>query len=323
MADLLGRIVSISSSLSADPAFSSANFLFRNGSIMTVDTQVINLQELRQSFTNSGNAVGRQLVRFNPGFVLMGPGGVMPTTNPEFRLGHYFRMCGMQETSLSSSSSLRYKFRSSNFESGFVNVQYQDLLGTSSIITKATKVQGTCVIAGSAGQVITVDPTLTGSISQQPTRQTAVTPTMPTGGNLSRTMQTEAATIAGLTGGLTQTIKWKSFSIDFGIDIQEDLDANSTDGFYGVLIGGRSPIMQMVINLDSTDGPKFYTDLDAGTIHTWTWTHGNAASNRFHFQVRGQLNNVTIAEDATQRTAQLDYALVATTEEDELQITLS
>lgn len=348
MSTMLSRIVAVSGEVSttypntSDPDFSSAIHNFRNTTPVQVDTVQTNLQELRSSFTQSNIAIGRQLFRFTPGFVAM---SYDPTTAAEqsgFRLGKFLKMCGMVETTPDgSSSSLRYKFTSSGFNNGFVNAGFNDSGSNSAVVYKMQGVYGTATLAGSAGQVITVDPTLTGVILSSSTTPTfdpnpqvvspQISEALPASGNTAQTMKSEglsittsAGTAAG--GAPNPALKFKSFSLDLGIDVQEDLDANAEDALGGLIIAGRNPTLNLTVEMNSEGAgsvENMYADLKSGYQQAISWTHGDAEGKWIAFSMTGKLQNVTQADDVGLRTLQLQYLLTNDTDENELSITFS
>lgn len=345
MASYLSRIVAVSCAVNTtgtygggtSPAMSSCIHQFRNTTPIQMDTDLVNLQELRQSMSKSSDAVGRQLYRLTPGLVAIGIGNAtsaIPGTveSPKFRLGRILRMCGMSESASSGSSSLTYTFRSSGFEDGLIEVQRADV-GSTALLYKLKGVYGTFTMAGSAGQVITIDPTLTGVISAQPavgTAQTITSSHFQTAGNTSQTMKQEGLSITTSSGATTSptpsapnaAIKFKSFSLDAGIDVQEDKDANATDALFGLLIAGRSPTLQLTVGMDSSIVSQFYTDLNSGFNQTISFTHGTAVGKRMQVIAKGQLSNVTMADDVGLVTLQLQYNLAVGTDSDDSELTI-
>lgn len=340
MASHLSRIVAVSVAVNTSgtygggttPGMSSCIHQFRNTTPMALDTTVVNLQELRGSFSKTADAVGRQLYRLTPGLVAIGIGNATnapgPVESPKFRLGKILRMCGMSESASNvSSSSLTYTFRSSGFEDGLIECQLADV-GTQALLYKMKGVFGTFTMAGSAGQVITVDPTLTGTISAQPAIVTAIAPSalpFQTSGNTAQTMKSEALSVTTgdatvLAGG--SALKFKSFSLDAGIDVQEDTDANATDALYGLLIAGRTPTLQLTVGCDSANATKFYDDVNTGAIQTITFLHGNSVGKYMRVTMKGQLSQVTQADDVGLRTLQLTYNLAVGTGADESELSI-
>jgi hypothetical protein len=344
MAGYLSRIVAVSVGINTtgtylggtSPNMSSCIHQFRNTTPMALDTNSVNLQELRGSMSKSSDAVGRQLYRLTPGLCAMGIGSAtfLPgTTNtPKFRLGKILRMCGMSESASDGQSSLRYSFRSTGFEDGLIECQLADT-GSTALLYKMYGVFGTFTMAGSAGQVITIDPTLTGRISAQPAVVTAIPaaslPFAPAG-NTAQTMKSENLSIT--TGDATVlsaagagAVKFKSFSLDVGVDVQEDPDANAADALYGLLIAGRSPTLQLTIGADSASIAKFHADLNSGAIETISFLHGSGVGKYMQVTMTGQLTGVVIADDVGLRTLQLTYNLAVGTnlDETELYITFS
>jgi hypothetical protein len=340
MANMLSRLVAVSVEVNtgsyngptSNPTFSnfsSGIHQFRNTSPASIDTNSVDLQELRQSFSQTADAIGRQLVKLTPGLVVMGAGtaaNAYAATSGAgtFRLGRVLRMCGMSESAgvTGGSSSLTYTFRSTGFEDGLVECQYSDI-STQAIRYRMKGVFGTFTMSGSAGQVITCDPTLTGLVvTGTPSLVTAVTPALPT--NLAETMKSEGMTITGtaLNGGSAYTPKFKSFQLDAALDIQEDPDANGADAIAGLVIAGRKPSLQIVIGADSARVSEFYTDLKNAAIHTVTWTHGTTAGRFCKFTVKGQLKNVTSQDDAGLRTLQLQYDMAIGSGADDSELTI-
>lgn len=327
MADMLERTVAFSGILedsynggpaAETTAFTSSNFLFRNTGIHQIQTDQVDLDELRSSFTKTGFATGRQLQVLTPGFVLMGFGSFAEINN--YRLGRIFQMCGMAETTVGVSS-LRYRFVSSGFTSGACAVHENAVSGNGLLYT-ATGVYGTLTMAGSAGQVITVDPTLTG-LYAAPVSQAVPTPTNPPDGNTSQTMKSEGLSIA-INGGSTITdAAFKSFSLDFGIDIQENKDANAADALAGLLITNRNPRLTVVVGLQSNNAVEYFLNLKTGSDdrHTITFTHGDVYGKRVKFTCIGQLEDLPKAGDAGLRTVSLTYKLIEP-DDDEQELTI-
>lgn len=338
----LSRIVAMSVAVNTSgtyaggtsPNMSSCIHQFRNTTPIQIDTDLVNLQELRQSMSKTSDAVGRQLYRLTPGLVVIGIGNSTnkPGTveSPKFRLGRILRMCGMSESpSSSASSSLTYTFRSSGFEDGLIEVQRADI-GTQALKYKMKGVYGTFTMAGSAGQVITVDPTLTGLIAAAPTVTTAETITsshFQTSGNTSEVMESSGLNYTHSNGGANSipaaSIKFKSFSLDAGVDVQEDKDCNSADGLYGLLIVGRQPTMQITIGCDSGTAQSFYNDLATGFVQKFNFTHGSGEGKRMTVSAKGQLQSVTQADDVGLLTLQLQYNLAVGTDADESELTIT
>ena len=344
--NMLSRVVSVTQEVSstypaavgtssyAGTTFSSAIHQFRNTTPVAVDTNVQDLGELRETFTTTGLAVGRQLYRFTPGLVLMGIGNAtnLPgaTHSPAFRLGRYLRMCGMQQTATDNSSSLTYKFRSSGFENGFIDVCQNDTTGSSGILYRMQGTYGTLTMSGSAGNVIEVNPTLSGLVFAQPARVAALTTvTLPAAGNTAETMKSEGLSLAGVTGGTIASadIKFKSFNLDLGVDVQEDTDANSSTALAGLIIAGRQPTLQLVIAMDSARIADLYTDYRLGSIITADWTHGtsqtDARGRRCRFTATGQITGMTQGDEVGLRTVTLDMRLVNATADQELTLVFS
>lgn len=344
MANMLSRIVTTSlnintsgtyasgTEVNATPNMSSCIHQFRNTSPIAVDTTVVNLQELRQSYSKSSDAIGRQLYKFTPGIVVIGIGnsgaqapGVLTSAN--FRLGKLLRMCSMSQTADSvSSSSLTYAFRSSGFEDGVVDVQLADSVN-SAMLYRLKGVYGTFTLAGSAGQVITCDPTLTGVINVQPgLGATKVTSSacFQAAGNTAETMKAEGLSVttsAGTRTGAT-AFKFKSFSIDAGIDVQEDSDANAADALGGLIIAGRTPTMQLTVGAESTQVAEMYADLKSGFLQTIVFTHGSSVGKYMTVTAKGQLTNVVMADDVGLRTLQLTYSLAVGATSDDTELTI-
>lgn len=339
MASHLSRIVAMSVAVNStatygggtSPNMSSCIHQFRNTTPVQIDTDLVNLQELRQSMSKTSDAVGRQLYRLTPGLVCIGIGnsGANPpgtVESPKFRLGRILRMCGMSESASAGSSSLTYTFRSAGFEDGLVEVQRADI-GTQALIYKLKGVYGTFTMAGSAGQVITIDPTLTGIIAANPTVTTAQTITsahFQSAGNTSEVMESAGLAITAGSGAIgSSSLKFKSFSLDAGIDVQEDKDANSADGLYGLIIVGRQPTLQVTINCDSLTAQSFYDDLRTGFIQSLFFVHGSSVGKKMTFQAKGQLQSVTQADDVGLLTLQLQYNLAVGTGNDDSELTLT
>jgi len=317
MANMLSRVLAMSARVESsyasgtptDTSFNSGLLLFRNTTPVALDTQVVDLQELRSSMTKTGDAVGRQLYRITPGLVLMGHANSIST----FRLDPIFRMCGLAGST--SGSTRTYVFRSTGFESGVVDIAENDV-STSAISYGLKGVYGNTVIAGSAGQPVTVDPTLTG-IYTAPTLVSTVSATLPT--NTSETMKGDGLVITD-GGGAFSTAKCKSFSLDLGWPVNEDLDFNATNALAGLILGRRNPTFQLTVGLDSSRYTQWVADITAGTKHTITFTHGSAAGKYCKFTIKGQLTDLPQGDDVDLRTVQLTYNLAAATEEDELKL---
>lgn len=329
MATMLNRIVAVSYGIEGtygagtpDPAFSSCNLLFRNGNLLGVDQEVIDLSELRAGLTKSGDAIGRTLYKITPGHVLMGHAGA-PTA---FRLGRLLRMCGMQETT--NASSATYAFRSSGFESGVVKVE---LGGTdaSSITAILKGAYGNVQFAGAAGQPITIDATVTGTFAVPSYSGSSASKSLPS--NTVQTMKNVGLVVTPETGlgtdtfstPVSPTLKFKSFSLDLGMDIQEDKDANAADALFGLLLANRRPTAQIVVGLDSTLYDDFIAQMQGGLKHKVTFTHGSGTGKVCVFTWYGQITNVELQDDVGLRTAAISYNLARATDDAELSLVFS
>jgi hypothetical protein len=327
MAIQFERIISVSAgiptgggygSATGDPTSTNAIHCFRNTTPVAVDTNLVDLQELRDTFTKTnGDLSGRQLLKFTPGFVVQS----FASNAGTFRFDPIFRMCGMQKVS-SSSSSLTYQFKTfyavngatTGYNDGIVNVYMNDA-SSDSVKWRMLGTQGTFTMSGSAGQPITMDATLSGLYAAPSLVGASVTATLP--GINAEIMQTEAMTIGG------STYKFKSFSLDAGLEVQEDTDANASKGLAALVITNRKPTLQMVIGADSTNYVSFYADLTAQTERTITFLHGSAAGKFMRLVATGRLTNVTMSADVGIRTFTLDYQLTNSTGDNELKLEFS
>jgi hypothetical protein len=336
---MLSRIVAVSYGIETtygagtpDPLFSSCNLLFRNTNLLSVDQEVVDLAELRATLTKSGDAPGRTLYKANPGHVLMGHGGA-PTT---FRLGKLLRMCGMIETT--NASSATYNFRSSGFESGLAKVELA-ATDASSITALLKGVYGTAQISGAAGQPIQIDATLSGIFSTPTFAGSSAAKSLPS--NTAQTMKSATLVITPETGvgtetystpltsaGTPATPKFKSFTLDLGIDVQEDKDANAADALFGLILANRKPTAQLVVGLMSDIYDDLIAQMQQGLKHKVTFTHGSGVGKVIGFQWFGQISNVELQDDVGLRTVTISYNLATSqspvgSADQELQLTFS
>jgi hypothetical protein len=316
MATMLSRVLAMSarvetsyaSATPTDAGFLSGQLLFRQTSPFQLDTGRVDTAELKATFTKSGDASGRQLYRMTPGMVLQSHGSNIPA----YRLDPIFRMCGMNASTVSGTR--KYVFRSSGFESGVIDFQQNDT-GSSGILYGLKGVFGTMTISGSAGQLIEMNPTLTGVINTQPATAATINPSYPA--NIVETMKSEALSITDSVGAFT-TAKFKSFSLDFGWTVSEDSDANAADALGGLALTARVPTLSLVVGMDSARFATWAADLKNNFQHTITWTHGSAAGKRIKFTMTGILNDIPQGDDVGLRTNTLTYGLTSATPEAEL-----
>jgi len=290
-------------------AFSSPSYLFRNSQIVQVQTDFIDPQILKASQTPVGFAIGRQLQIFTPGMLLMGHNNAAST----YRLGKLFQVCGAAET-LVHASSVIYKPRSSGWASGAISVHEQAETGNG-VLYRAVGCRGNMVIAGSAGQLVTVDPTITG-LYAAPIAQAIPTFPVPLqpGGYIAETMKSANLLIDPLGADAAVTPYLKSFSFDFGQTISEVKDANAADGLSALRFTARQSKLQLVVGLDSAQAVTWFKNLKAGTdeYHTVSFQHGSSTpgGRKIKFVFNGQLEDVPKADDAGLRTATLTYRLM-------------
>jgi hypothetical protein len=319
MATMLSRVLAMSarvetsyaSATPTDATFASGQLLFRQTSPFQLDTARVDTAELKSTFTKSGDASGRQLYRMTPGMVLQGHDANIPA----YRLDPIFRMCGMQATT-PTAGTRKYVFRTTGLESGVIDFQQNDT-GSSGILYGLKGVFGTMTMSGSAGQLIEMNPTLTGIINTQPATAGTVTGSYPA--NIVQTMKSEALSITD-SGGPFTTAKFKSFSLDFGWTVSEDTDANAADALGGLALTARVPTLSLVVGMDSARYATWAADLKNNVQHTITWTHGSGTGKRIKFSITGILNDIPQGDDVGLRTNTLTYGLTSATAEGELSI---
>lgn len=330
----------------ATPGFTGANscaqLLWTEVNPIQINTNVLNMQVVRASFSKYPDLVGRSLYMFKPKTMLMtscggshvspdvGPstgdncGDVGEAGTPPF-FGHLLRACCAKET-VNSSSSVIYAPVSSNFSSATAYVWADGLKHI------AKGLYGTCVFVGTAGQGIELDFDMKGLYTEPTSVAIPTSTTYPADGK--KLVEKESLVIS--TGYLAPVSQGpqtpvtgpivRSFRFDMGVNIIERADMNSPFGLFGLWPTDRTPVLDLVIEVENnlgTTSPYFnpWNILTSATNQSISFTHGATAGGMSNFTFPGaQLHDVQYQDDNGVRTYALTFNLTSTTDDTEWQI---
>ena len=303
---------------------------------ISLDTQVVEKQVLRASFSKYKDLIGRQLYMVKPKTMWMnspggqnnvpdvGPGtgdfaGAAPLKGRPPFFGHLLRSCGLKET-VSLSSSVVYTPVSSNFKSTTIYV-YADQLRH-----EVLGCYGTAQIEGRAGEGLEVsfdmkgkyaDPTANGVpagiVYPQDTKEL-----------IEDASGSDSLTVSAHSGVGAAAIIVRSFRFDLGVQIVERRDFNSPDGLYGLWIIDRKPTLELVVEVDTLSVFNPWADIDDQTTHSISFAHGGATNriSTFSFSA-AQLTGLNYQDDGGIRTYQLQYSLTSVGDDQEYSVTLA
>lgn len=329
MSKMLGRIVAVSMGIETtygggtpDPLLASANLLFRNGNVLAPDRALIDLAELRDSFTKSGDVPGRGLWKLNPGYVIMGHGGAASLAT--FRLSPILKAMGFTE-SAPGTGSLRYVPRTTETpnQSAVINVEMASQ-GANAIRAQLKGGYGTYTMAAQAGGAVTLDTEFQ-ALYAAPTNPAKTSPTLPSNTaepfrNVGLVVTPEDSAGADTYTTPLSTLKFKSFNLVGGVDIQEDTDANQSDALAGLVITDRNPTLTCVYGLDDAQYDDFLLHHANGIKHKVNFVHGSGVGKRMRLTAYGQITGVDLQDDVGIRTVQVSYNLRRQVSEGELQL---
>lgn len=310
----MARIISTAMSLdariggtAATTSFDSAQLMFRDLDVSQVDTATLETNELRETMTDTGVAIGRQLRILRPGLTLQSYGS---GTAASWRLATIFRLCGLSHAVSGGTVSMR--FRSDGFESGALAFHQKPISGDG-VLHRATGVYGNCRISAQANQLVTVQPELRG-IYAAPISQATPTITLP--GNNVASFKNAGCTITPAGGGAVTPIG-KSFDIDFGWPVNEDEDFNAVTGLAGLIMGKRNPTFNLTIGLDSADVLTWANALSSGTLLTTVLTHTDSDGGKVRFTVTSRLLSTSEGDSNNYRTITLNTKMSNATADQE------
>ena len=291
-------------------AFTKAWWIFGAGSIHQTDTESRNLNPLSRSLSSRGEAIGRELQKFNPGTMLMGHGG----DPANWFLKSLLQMAGFACTDDVPNSRTDAVYRSSGFESGACS-SYHDAVDGSGLLYRAVGCVATFSMSGRAGEEIAITTDIQGKtfdVANDPIVQAAPTVTYPTGGSIVHTMENEGLTITVTGGSGAFTPVWRSFNLVAGWTISERRDANSPKGLKGLRLTKRAPTLQLVIEQDTDFLPELKASIRAGAsmysaVH---FIHGPGNGEQVEVSAILQAKNVTDSGDADLTVNTIEYALI-------------
>lgn len=327
------------SGVSLTTTASTAMLLWDEVNPISVDTQVIDKQVVRASFSDYPYLIGRQLYMFKPKTLLMnspGGSGQAPDSGdltaaanntgnnavagvPPF-FSHLLRACALAEGKDVTGGSVVYTPVSTGFKSATAYV-FAD--GIRHIITG---MYGNCVFTGAAGEGIEMafdmkgsylDPTVTAIPSSvvYPADQKAIMKS--SGMTMTR--------VAGYNDGAYRNLPpiARSFKFDLGVQVIERKDFDSPVGLLGLWITNRKPTLNLVVEVEQ-NLVSFNPWASLGGAETMTiqLTHGATSPNRCRFFWREtQLRNVQYQDDQGIRTYALDYSLTSAADDQDSMLT--
>lgn len=305
---------------------------------ISVDTQIVDQQVVRASFSKYKDLVGRQLYNLRPKTMLMNtPGGSHVHSDsgdhtggtgdntgnsaiagvPPF-FGHLLRACGLSEATHSSSGVI-YTPTSSSFNSATAYVW------ADSIRHLITGLYGSCVIEGRAGEGIDLMFDLKGNYAD-PTESTI--PSSVTYPEDAKTLvETEGYANDQHTNGSGVGPLVRSFRFDLGTQVIERRSMNHSKGLYGLWITDRQPTLEIVCevenNISGGGDDEFapFADLSAAQEAAISFTHGSDPGSRCLFTfTAAQLRDVQYQDDQGIRTYSLQYNLTSVSDDGEYSI---
>lgn len=299
----------------APTAGTDAMLLFGDGNVFQVDQKIIDKQILRASLTPNKNLVGRALWNISMGTVLMSRNTTASNGQPWF--APLLKACALAEASgatAGSSSSTVYTPKSSAFTSATI-WEYADGLRM-----QATGCYGSFKLDMKAGESPDLGFTMKGLFpSGGISEVTFPSATYPTDTKVM--VESEGLSIGSFNSAAGLVVR--SLSLDWANNVVERADANSAKGLKGLYITGRTPKLQIVIEVEdefSPDEPNDFWSIMAAatTSNNITWNHATGTQSVIAFSVNGpQLTNIQYGDDSGMRTYTLDYALQSSTDEGE------
>lgn len=318
---------------------SGAYLLFDEINPLQIDTQVVEQQSVRASYSKRQDLIGRQLWMLRPKTMIMGsPGadisntaalaGVDPLTGTGQNAGgaptdglppffnHLLKACAMSET-IDTSTSVQYKPVSSGFDSATAHV-WADNHKT---IIKG--LYGNVTFEGRAGEALTMDFDLKGVYDKPEPVNIPTDTTYPADNKV--LVQNEALVI---NNGSAYTPIVRSFRFDVGNQIIERRDMNSSRGLYGIFISDRRPTLELVVEVDALGTFDPFDDIanettGINTTHAISFRHGGAGTSanesKFTFN-KCQLTNVQYQDDQGIRTYAFSYNLTPDADDDDFAI---
>ncbi len=289
--------------------FDHAWWIFGSGSMHDTDTETRNLNPVSRSLSPRGEAVGRQLAKFNPQTNLMGHGG----DPANWFLKTLLRMSSFAAVDDLPNNRVDCKFRSAGAESGACSV-YQDVVSGNGSLYRAVGCVATWSMSAQAGQEIVITTDIQGrifDINNDPIRQAAPTLDYPTG-SIVHVLESEGMTIDITGGSGAFTPVWKSFQFTCGQQISERRDGNAPKGLKGLRLPKRQPTLSVVIEEDA----DFLTDLEASIragaamYHRVHFIHGPGNGEQVEFDSILQAKSSKRGGDNDIATTTIEYALI-------------
>jgi hypothetical protein len=310
-------------------AASCAQLLWDEVNPVSLDSQIIEKQVVRGSFSKYTDLVGRQLYMLKLKTMLMtssggqhnhSDAGVTSGTGdsagqagekgvPPF-FGHLLRACALKETTNSSSSVVYSPYSGPSFNSATAYV-FADTLRH-----KIAGLFGTGVFEGRAGEGIELSFDMKGKYSDP------IASTIPSGVvypvDAKELVENEGLTIAGHGG----TPIVRSFRFDLGVEVVERRDFNSAEGLYGLWIIDRKPTLELVVEVEPLGTFDPWSGIDASSTYAVAFTHGSAADKLIAFSFPyAQLVNLNYQDDGGIRTYQMQFNLTSVSDDGEYSIT--
>lgn len=306
---------------------SYAQLLWDETNPLSLDTEVVEQQSVRASYSRNQDLIGRQLWNFRPKTMLMSSvghssagGGALTGTDtgikgePPF-YSHLLRACALEESYPGNSSSVIYKPRSKDFESCSAAVW------ADTHFVGLTGLFGNLTIEGRGGEGISLDFDMKGNYSEPEHTSIPTTTTYPLDGKT--LIQNEGIIINAGNENYQPIIR--SFRFDLGNQIIERRDMNSGRGLYGLFVADRNPTLEIVIEVDTIDNFNVFSNLShattgAVTTHYLEMDHNDTPDEIIFRWYDAQMTNVQYQDDQGIRTFAITYNLTAANDDKEFDI---
>lgn len=237
------------------------------------DVKMIDTNPVRSSFSKRSSIVGRSIANLSFDAFLQGS-GASGGAKPWFVF--LLEACGLSASTGSTGSSKSWVLQPTNTPASVTFYHH-----AASVRQKILGSFGNCKFNFPAGDAVKMNFTF-GGIWQTPENSISQpTPTYPT---FSPKMA-ESETLA-LNFGSAYTPIASSIALDLGVENREREDLNSSKGFYGFFAGNRNPMIDLVIERETTlSNFNPYTLQQNATLGSVSWTHGTASTGTATFSL--------------------------------------
>lgn len=231
------------------------------------DVKMIDTNPVRTSFSKRSSIVGRSISNLSFDAFLQGSGG--GGVKPWFVF--LLEACGLGALSGSTGDSRSWVLTPTNNPKSVTFYHH-----AAQVRQKIFGAFGNCKFNFPAGDAVKMNFTFGGAWQTPESGVAQPTPTYPT--FLPKMAESELLTITP-SGGSAYTPIASSVALDLGVENREREDLNAERGFYGFFTGNRNPMIDLVVERETTLGNfNPYSLQQDGTLCALSWTHGSVAS---------------------------------------------